>query len=554
MHTKSFFIKLTMAGLLFSFVFFACTKDPLNLTPSNTLSDATVFGDTATAYLFLNDIYNQVNPGPWSSTFTNLPTEISNDPLEDFTDNATYGPASGTLSSTVFDNDSYGASATAQLFGPQWTNMYAYIRKCNLFMQKVTATNFSDGSKKSMIAQARFLRAYFYKSLVDLYGGVPIITRVLDNTTQGDSIFYARSSYDSCVGFIESECRAAAADLPASWSGLNIGRATSGAAFALQGEEELYAGKWEAAAVTNLAIMNSKTYKLFPDFTGLFYMGNENNSEVIFDIQYAANIRPRHNNQYWGVVEVAKGAGWGDCDPTQELVDEFEFTDGKTSTQGSALYDPAHPYLHREKRFYASIIYDGSIWRGETIYTRKGIANNANEINTTGKSGNCGRTGYFVKKLQDSTIASTPNNLDGTNVIVFRYAEVLLNYAEAQNEAVGPDASVYGAVNLVRERAGQPDLPAGLSQADMRTRLRHERRVELAFEGKRFYDLMRWKTAAQVYSQPIHGMLGTGSASSVTYSPIVVRNVKFDPSKNYLQPIPQTVLDQNPKLTQNPNY
>src|SRR6202012_4698724 len=157
--------------------------------------------------------------------------------------------------------------------------------------------------------------------------------------------------------------------------------------------------------------------------------------------------------------------------------------------------------------FYASIIYDGSIWRGETIYTRSGIANNANQINTTGKSGNCGRSGYFVKKLQDSTIASTPNNLDGTNVIVWRYAEVLLNYAEAQNEAVGPDATVYSAINQVRERAGQPDLPAGLSQSDMRTRIRHERRIELAFEGKRFYDINRWQIASQVYSQPMHGML-----------------------------------------------
>ena len=554
MKTKFFLFTVLTAGVLATWLMPGCTKDPLSLTPSNTLSDATVFGDTATAYLFLNDIYNQVNPGPWSSTFTLLPTEISNDPLADFCDEATYGPASGTLSSTVFDNDSYGPSASAQLFGPEWTNMYAYIRKCNLFMKKVNATNFPDNSKKVMNAQARFLRAYFYKSLIDLYGGVPLITSVLNNTTQGDSIFYARSSYDSCVGFIETECQLAAADLPVSWTGLNIGRATRGAALALQGEEELYAGKWQAAATTNLAIMNSGNYKLFPDFVGLFYSNNEENSEVIFDIQYAANIRPRHNNQYWGVVEVAKGAGWGDCDPTEELVDDFEFTDGKTIAGGSGLYDPAHPYANREKRFYASIIYDGSIWRGETIYTRKGIANNANEINTTGKSGNCGRTGYFVKKLQDSTIPSTPGNLDGTNVIVWRYAEVLLNYAEAQNEAVGPDATVYNAINLIRTRAGQPNLATGLGQSDMRTAIRHERRIELAFEGKRFYDLLRWKTAQQVYSQPIHGMQVTGTGTNLTYQVIPVRTIKFDPGKNYLQPIPQTVLDQNPKLTQNPNY
>ena len=546
-----FILSACLAGACF---LGACNKDPLSITPSTTLSDATVFGDTATAYLFLNDIYNQLNAGPWSSSFTNLPTEVSNDPLDDYTDNATYGPASGTLSSTLFDNDSYGPSATAQIFGPQWVNMYSYIRKCNLFMQKISAAPFADASKKGMTAQARFLRAYFYKSLVDIYGGVPLITRVLDNSTQGDSIFYARSSYDSCVAFIQSECQLAAADLPVTQTGINIGRATKGAALALKGEEELYAGKWKDAAATNQAVMKLAAYKLFPDFAGLFYANNENNSEVIFDIQYAPNLRPKHINQYWGVVEVAKGAGWGDCDPTQELVDDFEFTDGKTAAQGSTVYDPAHPYTGREKRFYSSIIYDGSVWRGETIYTRKGIANNANEINTTGKSGNTGRSGYFVKKILDSTIGSVPGNLDGTNFIVWRYAEVLLNYAEAQNEDAGPDQSVYDAVNKVRERAGQPDLPAGLSQADMRTRIRHERRIELAFEGKRFYDLMRWKTAQAVFSQPIHGMQVSGTGNNLTYQVITIRNITFDPTKNYLQPIPQTVLDQNPKLTQNPNY
>ena len=153
--------------------------------------------------------------------------------MDDFTDNATYGPASGTLSSTLFDNDSYGASTSAQLFGPEWPNMYQYIRACNLFIEKVNAANFSAGSKAGMIAQARFLRAYFYKSLIDLYGGVPIITEVLNNTTQGDSIFYARSSYDSCVSFIQTECQQAAASLPSTQTGINIGRATSGAALAL---------------------------------------------------------------------------------------------------------------------------------------------------------------------------------------------------------------------------------------------------------------------------------------------------------------------------------
>lgn len=530
----------------------SCSEKPLEITPSDKLSDATVWNDPSTATLFLNDIYNQLNPGPYGSNYLHLPSEISNDPLDVYTDNATYGPAAGNESYLLFDNDSYGPSN--ELFSPQWKNMYADIRKCNLAIEKITASNFPDATKKSMIAQARFLRAYFYKQLIDLYGGVPLITKVLDNNTQGDSIFYPRSSYEECVSFIQTECAAAAQDLPQKVSGSSIGYATWGAAIAMKGEEELYAGKWQDAATTNLQIIQSGLYSLFPDYTGLFYPNNEDNQEVLFDIQYAPNIRPKKINQYWGVPMVPKGQGWGGVDPTQNLVDEYEFTDGKTAAQGSSLYDPNHPYANRDNRFYASIIYDGSSWRGNTIYTRLGIPNNANEINLTGKSGNAGRTGYFVKKYMDSTLSNAPNNLDGTNYIVWRYAEVLLNYAEAKNELSGPDQSVYDAINAVRERAGQPDLPQGLSQSDMRTCIRHERRIELAFEGKYFYDIMRWKTADSIFSKPIYGMKITEVNGKLNYEKVQVRKVIFDPSKNYLQPIGQTVIDQNPKITQNPGY
>jgi hypothetical protein len=322
----------------------------------------------------------------------------------------------------------------------------------------------------------------------------------------------------------------------------------------MKGEEELYAGKWQDAANTNKQIMQMNKYGLFPDYAGLFYANNENNQEVLFDIQFAPNLKPKNINQYWGVVEVAKGAGWGTADPTQNLVDLYEYKDGKTAAEGSALYNPSKPYENLEERFYKSIIYDGSVWRGKVIYTRLGIPNNPNEINLTGKSGNTGRTGYFIKKLQDSTIGSTPSTLDGTNVIVYRYAEVLLNYAEAQNEVAGPDQSVYDAINAIRKRAKQPDLPLGLSKDQMRQRIREERRIELAFEGKHFYDIMRWKTAAQIFSQPIYGMKITSVNGVLKYEKVPVRNVTFDPTKNYLQPIPQYALDQNPKLVQNPNY
>jgi starch-binding outer membrane protein, SusD/RagB family len=549
---KQYDIMKNYLFIFFALVLLASCKNALDITPSNELSDATVWNTPATATLFFNDIYNQLNAGPWGSNSYHLPSEISNDPLECYTDNATYGPEPGNESYLLFDNDSYGPAN--DLFNPQWVNMYTDIRKCNLAIEKVTASNFPDATKKSMIAQARFLRAYFYKQLIDLYGGVPLITTVLDNTTQGSAIFYARNTYADCVSFIQTECAAAAADLPQKVTGTSVGYATWGAAMAMKGEEELYAGKWSDAAATNLAIMNSSLYSLFPSYTGLFYASNEDNQEVLFDIQFAPNIKPKKIQQYWGVPVVAKGQGWGGDDPTQNLVDQYELLDGKTAAEGSALYDPAHPYANLDKRFYSTIIYDGSTWRGAPVYTRLGIANNANQINVVNAQGNAGRTGYFVKKYMDSTLSSAPSTLDGTNYIVWRYGEVLLNYAEAQNELSGPDQTVYAAINLIRTRAGLPNLAAGLTQASMRTAIQHERRIELAFEGKYFYDIMRWKTAQSIFSQPMYGMEVTTVNGQLVYTKVQVRKINFDATKNYLQPIPQSVLDQNPKLTQNPNY
>lgn len=546
-------MKYILIIFLTALAFTAC--EDLEITPSDRLSDAAIWTDASTANLFLNDIYFSLNAGPYPTVWTNLPSEISNDPLDNFTDNTTYGPEAGPPSAQLFNSGSYNPSNT--LFNNQWKNMYASIRKCNLFFEKVQAANYAAATKTVMLAQARFLRAYFYKQLADLYGGVPIITEVLRNDS-GEDIFYPRSTYEETINFITSECQLAADSLPAKWTGKDIGRITRGAALTMKGAAELYAGRWSDAAATNQSIIselgNGQVYDLFGSYAGIFYQNNENNKEVILDIQYAPELRYRNINQYWGVPMVAKGAGWGTCNPTQNLIDCYEFSDGKTEVEGSALFDPESPYANRDKRFYASVIYDGSMWRGTRIYTRLGIPNNANEINVTGKTGNCGRTGYFTKKQQDSTIYSTSSRLDGLNFIVYRYAEVLLNYAEAKNELSGPDATVYDAVNKVRQRAGQPALPEGLDQAAMRERIRRERRVELAFEGKYFYDIMRWRTAEQIFSQPIRGMKITTVSGALVYEKINVRSVSFDPAKNYLQPIPQYALDQNTALTQNPGY
>ena len=533
------------------FLFTAC-DGKLEIEPTDQLTDVTVWQTPANANLFLNDIYNSLNPGPQSTVFTNVPSEISNDPLDNFSDNSISGPLAGIPSYVNFAQGAYGPSTP--IFTPHWKNMYANIRQCNVFIENVSKAGFDDNTKKGMLAQARFLRAYFYKSLMDLYGGVPLITFPLPRTAQGDGIFYPRNTYEECVAFIQKECEAAAADLPLKVAAKEAGRATKGAAWALEGEQLLYAGKWKDAAAVNLKIINAGAgYDLYPDYGQLFLPANENNQEVIFDVQYAANVKGEIKEKYWNPVKVSDGGGWGAVNPTQNLVDDYEFLDGKTEAEGSVMFDPEHPYDNRDKRFAASIIYDGASWKNGIIYTRLGVANNTNELDEAGAGGK-GRTGYFLKKMVDPAIV--PGVSSGANAVIWRYAEVLLNYAEAQNEAAGPDGTVYDAVNKVRTRAGLPALPGNLTQSGMRARIRRERRVELAFEGKRLFDLWRWKIAGEVFSKPLRAMKITGNGDHLIYQKINAGGGKitFDPSKNYLMPIPQTVMAQNPKIEQNPNY
>lgn len=535
-------------ALLFSLA--SCNDAALDIVPKDQLTDATLWQDAKNAGLFLNDIYDALNPGPVSSVWTALPSEISNDPLDNFSDNSVSGNLAGIPSYEAFTQGAY--SPSIPIFNNHWSNMYANIRKCNILIDKVGTSDFAEEDKQSLIAQARFLRAYYYKWLIDLYGGVPIITKPLDRSVDGDGIFMARNTYEECVAFIQQECDAAAADLPLTVTGADVGRATKGAAWALKSELELYAGKWEDAAATSRKIMESGAgYGLFPDYGTLFYEENENNEEVIFDVQYAAEVKGVITERYWNPTVVSDGGGWQAVNPTQDLVDDYEFLDGRTEAEGSALFDPAHPYENRDKRFYASIIYDGAEWKDGVIYTRLGIPNNRNELGAVGAT----RTGYYLRKKVNPAIV--PGTSSGQNSIVWRYAEVLLNYAEAQNEALAaPDQSVYDAVNQIRERAGLPDLPEGLSKAQMRERIRRERRIELAFEGKRLFDLWRWRVADQAFSKPLRAMKITGTDGDLLYEKVNVDGGKvvFDPSKNYLMPIPETVRARNEKIDQNPNY
>nr|MBA4166766.1 RagB/SusD family nutrient uptake outer membrane protein [Chitinophagaceae bacterium] len=246
------------------------------------------------------------------------------------------------------------------------------------------------------------------------------------------------------------------------------------------------------------------------------------------------------------------GGGWGGTQPTQNIVDQYEMTDG-LPYDVSPLYNPNDPYKNRDPRFGASILYDGTTWNGREIELKSGGTEGMGTANDATK------TGYNLRKFMDPSIISTDAGNGYNDWILLRLGEVLLNYAEAQNEAVGPDASVYDAVNAVRGRqsVSMPPLAAGLGQSDMREKIRHERTIELAFEEDRFFDLRRWKNASGNYladsalNQPVYGMKISNDRS--THTRFKWEDRIYLP-KLRLLPVPQSELNKNPNLAQNPGW
>jgi len=534
-----------------------CKNDDfLNVVPKNALNEASAYASESNADLIVNDIYNNI-PDVYNSY------QIT----EGYTDN-------GFCGASWLDGQSLvkaGAISANNLpTGPagwwNWGGVYGNIRKCNLFLLNANkySANFSAAWKKQRVAEVRFMRAFYYTALATNYGGVPLIDKPL-NDADGTDLLVPRSTLDATVAFIAADCDAAAADLPLNSIKKGDGRATKGAALTLKGWAQLFAAsplhnpsndaaKWAAAAATNKQVMELGAYSLFSDYAALFLIENNDNSEVIFNKEYIPVIKGHAREGMLGPVYV-KGVqqSWGSIAPTQNLVDDYLMSNGLPITDPASGYDPSKPYVNREKRFYQSIIYDGASWQGDVITTRVG-GNNAIDINSTSDISN---TGYYFRKTLDERIlaqTSRAQNSGGSNYIIFRLGEVLLSYAEAQNEAVGPDANVYGALNQLRTRGGLPSLAAGMSQSNMRDYIRRERRIELAFEEKRWFDVRRWQITAGatgVLNTPSYGMLI--NAAGTSYTKVKILENKYFANQNLI-PIWQGDRAKNTTLTQNPGY
>jgi len=375
---------------------------------------------------------------------------------------------------------------------------------------------------------------------------VPIIDKSL---TLEDDLQIARSSYDDVVNFIVDDLDTAVSMLP-SKGNIEAGRATVGAAYALKSRVLLYAERWADAATAANQVIGTG-YTLYPDYKALFL--DKNNDEIIFAKKFQNPDKHHQTNAGgtqgagWDVYNspnTFKGtsdAGWGGNLVTQNFVDAYDMVDGMPQSE-SPMYDATKPYDNLDPRFEATVVHNESTFRGRVIEMYEG-----------GREGDPGAfmtTRYFLRKFHDENLILYSHSSD-QDWIFIRYAEVLLNYAEAQNEAVGPDASVYDAINQIRQRVGIPDLDAGLGQSEMRDKIRNERRIELAFEEHRFFDIRRWGIAQNLLDgKPVYGMTITKNPDgSFSYAKMEVETRSF-PERLYVLPIPQSEVDKAPTLKQ----
>ena len=541
----------------------AC-EDWLEIEPKDRFGDTTVWGSEENADMFLNDIYNQL---------PHLNNETQN--LDQYSDNSYVGAEWMNARTTIYTG---ALSPTSWIPGPwdmwKWgrqnnddaKGQYERIRSCNLFITKVTESDFSAEYKKERLAEARFLRAWFYHYLWMAYGGVPIITEVLDNNVSTD-IFYPRETAQKTFEFIDKELDEIKDDLPPRRSGSDLGRASKGAILTLKGWVELFHAselrnpgkdkkRWEAAAATLKDVIDLQVYHLQPTILDLWTEATNNNDEVIFDFQMSKQNGGRREGLFGPVFVKGVQSSWGNMQPTQELVDDYCMANGLPITDPASGYNKNNPYKNREKRFYQSILYDGSMWQGEEIITRVGVGS-PNEIDTSSDS-DVTNTGYYTRKTIDESVNGADNlqmSNGMANYIFFRYADVLLMYAEASLEA-GDKPTAIEYLDMVRTRGDMPSIgdtyPQGITENQLREIIRRDRRIELAFEDKRWWDILRWKICDGengVMNKPIGGMKieDTNGDGVWEYNYHEVGKRTFLP-RMYYQPIPQYVIDKNPVI------
>jgi len=569
MKNIDIFILCVITSLFFS----SCQKDFLDVDSPN-LTDQEVWNDPALADAFIRGLYTSIRLADKEPGHNGVDTPAG------FGRGFHYAMWSSVSDETVFTNDDQTYLVQRGQLSPSnygfissaWGRSYRNIREVNIALSHIDTDEspFDETTKERLVAELHFIRAFRYFELFRGFGKVPIIGDVVYDLDSDFSPLYDRKDITEVVDYIKNELEMAISGLPDT----NGARATNAAAMALKSRLLLYAAsplytndvndtqKWKEAADAAKDIMDLNRFSLVDDldsdpaenYRKYFVTQTQTREDIFMRFYVASSISGGRSIP----IERANGpngsGGWGGNCPLQNLVDDYEMDDGKPITDPTSGYDDQDPYVNRDPRFYASIVYNGSILRDRAYesFLPGGLDSpDGNEpFNTS-------ITGYLMRKFIREDITLNDSELMGTTPWrYFRYAEILLNYAEAKNEESGPDISVHNAVNAIRRRAGMPDLETDLTQSQMRDHIRNERRIELVFEEHRYFDVRRWKIAMDVENKPARGILITkNSNGTLSFAPKIALSGKMFQVQHYWFPIPiEDISASNNVLEQNPNY
>lgn len=532
MKKYKFFNVLTL-GLILGLS--ACND--MEQLPANKFTNSTFWSSMNNAEAILNSAYARMYPAD----------RMLND--EALGDNV-YDHTSSNTDIRVW-HEGY-AVGDLRMFSSEWQTNYQTIKDIHIFLANID--NVKDGSserKEHLKAEARFIRAYAYLRLITFFGDVPFFTKDITNE---EAHQIERTSRDVIMNFIHQELSEIEELLPLNTELADIdrGRITKAAATLLNARAYLKDNEWSRAQECLEKIINghSGSYDLFKSYAGLFEVENEYNEEVILDVSYAENVRTWSTIQFFGPLSAG---GTGCIRPIRaSLVDSYLTLGGYTIDEADTDFDPKNPYENRDPRMTATVVYDGHKfkelkgWGPDVIYTNP----NGGTIDSYDPSKiNTSRTGFYTAKYFCPPVPG--NNNTGINIIMMRYAEVLLAYAECANELGTINADIWNkTIKLIRQRAGFTankalEFPANASQHDIRNIIRQEYRSEFAMEGRRYFDILRWKIGPETLNGPVRGAY---------FIPDIIDNFIFNDPRSYLYPIPETERSLNKNLTQNPGY
>lgn len=576
----------------------ACNDNFLDITPPDRYSDGVVWTDKALINLFVNDIYVGQHYGFKSV----MMSSICDEAME------VWGWETACVVQSAISPTYIGILApggwvwNSQL---SWNHFYAKIRDCNIFLKNIEISGIEGDDINQLKGEVYFLRAYYYNLLMSFHGGVPLIAKVYD---LGEDYQIARNTLAETVDFIVKDLDTAIGLLPLSG---DKARATKGAAMALKARVLLYAAsdlfnskvswssdyshpelvsymddnrreRWQKAKDAAKAVIDLNVYKLIGEggfatseaasenYANIFL--NKGTDEDIF-LHFFDNTNydftDFNNRPNLGQLNEPNGwYGWGGNTPIGQMVDSYEMINGEKFDWNNPEYKAA-PYKNRDPRFYASILYDGAPWRQRPSDTygvdpegivQTGYYENSNGTFTPGLDTRQGPiyawngtySGYYMRKFIDPTIDHEHEN-QKLPFRQIRYAEVILNYVEACLE-LGEEVEAVNYLNKIRVRAGMPTIPAGETGTALRERYRNERKIELAFEQHRYFDIRRWMIAPQViYNAKGVEIRYPYGSEIANYKLIDVQERAWE-NKSYFLPILRDEMNKNQLLIQNPEY